>query len=172
MRSGILIFRFQNQDGTESEVDFPAGPNDPINALPAAFSHDQVTHVTMQVLAAGGFTRGLITAFFWGRAAMEITSSPGMPEPEETITIAVYDPHTGKVVHQHHTVRFPGAPKRSRAEHEKRAVELARSQTGFQGPLAVLEVHKDDFDQPGHHTIDPETLKLRTKAFEPFPRTY
>jgi len=66
MRSGILNFRFQNQDGTETQIDFPAGPNDPINALPAAFSHDQVTHVTMQVLAAGGFTRGLMTAFFWG----------------------------------------------------------------------------------------------------------
>jgi hypothetical protein len=65
MRAGILNFRFRNHDGTDTQVDFPAGPNDPINALPAAFSHDQVTHVTMQVLAAGGFTRGLMTAFFW-----------------------------------------------------------------------------------------------------------
>ena len=66
MRAGILNFRFLDQHGNEQQVDFPAGPNDPINALPAAFSHDQVTHVTMQVLAAGGFTRGLMTAFFWG----------------------------------------------------------------------------------------------------------
>jgi hypothetical protein len=66
MRAGILNFRFRNPDNSETQVDFPAGPNDPINALPAAFSHDQVTHVTMQVFAAGGFTRGLMTAFFWG----------------------------------------------------------------------------------------------------------
>jgi hypothetical protein len=64
-RAGILGFRFRNPDGSETPVDFPAGPNDPINALPAAVSHDQMTHVTMQVLAFKGWTRGLCTAFFW-----------------------------------------------------------------------------------------------------------
>jgi len=38
-RAGILNYRFRNPDGSDSEVDFPAGPNDPINALPAAACH-------------------------------------------------------------------------------------------------------------------------------------
>src|SRR2546423_11769811 len=65
MRAGILNFRFRNADGSDTQVDFPGGSNDPINALPAAASHDRMTHVTMQVLANKGFTRGLCTAFFW-----------------------------------------------------------------------------------------------------------
>ncbi len=65
MRAGILGFRFQNPDGSEGETDFPHGPNDPINALPAAVSSDRMTRITMQVLAFKGFTRGLVTAFFW-----------------------------------------------------------------------------------------------------------
>lgn len=64
-RAGILNFRFRNAEGFDTQVDFPAGPNDPINALPAAVAHDQMTHVTMQVLANRGFTRGLCTAFHW-----------------------------------------------------------------------------------------------------------
>ena len=65
-RAGILNFRFRNPDGSDSQVDFPGGSNDPINALPAAVSHDQMTHVTMHVLAFKGLVRGLCTAFFWG----------------------------------------------------------------------------------------------------------
>jgi hypothetical protein len=64
-RAGILNFRFRNAQGFDTQVDFPAGPNDSINALPAAVAHDQMTHVTMQVLANSGFTRGLCTAFHW-----------------------------------------------------------------------------------------------------------
>jgi hypothetical protein len=65
MRAGILGFRFRNPDGSDGETNFPAGPSDPINALPAAVAHDQMTRITMQVLAFKGFTRGLCTAFFW-----------------------------------------------------------------------------------------------------------
>ncbi|HEX9278532.1 MAG TPA: hypothetical protein VGA51_19330 [Casimicrobiaceae bacterium] len=65
MRAGILGFRFRNPDGRDSDNNFPAGPSDPINALPAAVAHDQMTRITMQVLAFKGFTRGLCTAFFW-----------------------------------------------------------------------------------------------------------
>jgi len=93
---------------------------------------------------------------------MEITSSPGMSEPEEIHTMAVYDPKTGTIVHQHHVVRFEGAPKRSKKELEARAIELARSQTGFEGPLAVFQAKADAFDQPGHHSIDLKTLQLQT----------
>ena len=64
-RAGILNFRFRNPQGFDTQVNFPAGPNDPINALPAAVAHDQMTHITMQVMAANGFTRGLCTAFHW-----------------------------------------------------------------------------------------------------------
>jgi hypothetical protein len=64
-RAGILNYRFRNPDGSDSEVDFPAGPNDPINALPAAVWHDQMTHVTMQLLVYDTFTRCLMTAFHW-----------------------------------------------------------------------------------------------------------
>ena len=65
-RAGILNFRFRNPDGSDTTVAFPAGPSDPINALPAAVSHDQMTHVTMQVLTFDCFTRGLCTVFHWG----------------------------------------------------------------------------------------------------------
>ena len=61
-----VTFELQEPRVVGARHDGNAGPNDPINALPAAFSHDQVTRLTMQVLAAGGFTRGLMTAFFWG----------------------------------------------------------------------------------------------------------
>jgi len=84
--------------------------------------------------------------------------------------MAMYDPETGKIVHQHHVVRFQGAPKRSRNELEERAIELARSQTGFAGPRAVCHVEAGAFDQPGHHSIDPETQELRTEPFERLPR--
>ncbi|SRR5216684_87972 len=94
---------------------------------------------------------------------MEITSSPGMPEPAEIHTMAVYDPKTGKIVHQHHVVRFEGAPKRSKKELEGRAIELARSQTGFEGPLAVFHAEADGFDQPGRHSIDLKTQQLRSE---------
>src|SRR5713226_3901403 len=95
---------------------------------------------------------------------MEITSSPGMPEPAEIHTMAVYDRNTGTIVHQHHVVRFEGAPKRSKKELEARAIELARSQTGFEGPLAVFHAETGAFDRPGHHTIDLKTKKLRTQS--------
>jgi hypothetical protein len=93
---------------------------------------------------------------------MEITSSPGMSEPEEIHTMAVYDPKTGKIVHQHHVVRFEGAPKPSKKELETRAIELARSQTGFEGPLAVFHAEANAFEQAGHHSIDLKTDQLLT----------
>jgi hypothetical protein len=62
-RAGILNFRFRNPDHSESTVAFPAGPNDPINALPAAVGHDQMTHVTMQLLTFNCFTRALCNVF-------------------------------------------------------------------------------------------------------------
>ena len=64
-RAGILNFRFRNAQGVDTQVDFPGGSSDPINALPAAVAHDQMTHITMQVVANSGFTRGLCTAFHW-----------------------------------------------------------------------------------------------------------
>jgi len=97
---------------------------------------------------------------------MEITSSPGLPEPEEILAMAVYDPETGRIVHQHHVVRLAGAPKRSSAELEKRAIELARSQTGFEGPLAVHHAEPGAFDRPGRHSIDPKTGRLHTVPFD------
>jgi hypothetical protein len=98
---------------------------------------------------------------------VEITSSPGLPEPEEIRSFAVYDPGTGVIVHQHHVVRFPGAPERSAAELEERAVELARSQTGYEGPLAVLQVPHHAFDQPGRHRVHLETKQLHTEPHAP-----
>lgn len=98
---------------------------------------------------------------------MEITSSPGMPPPEEIQTMAVYDPKTGEIVHQHHVVRFKGAVKRTKKELESRAIELARSQTGFKGRLAVLHADAAAFDQPGRHTVDLKTKRLRT---QPYPK--
>lgn len=97
---------------------------------------------------------------------MEITSSPGLLEPEEILTMAVYDPDTGRIVHQHHVVRLPGAPQRSTAELEERAIELARSQTGFDGALAVHHAEPGAFDRPGRHSIDPKTGQLRTEPLE------
>lgn len=64
-RAGVLDFRFRNDQGFDTEVDFPGGPNDSYNALPAAVSHDQMTHITMQVATFDGWTRGLCTAFHW-----------------------------------------------------------------------------------------------------------
>jgi len=98
---------------------------------------------------------------------VEITSSPGMPEPEEIHTMALYDRKTGKIVHQHHVVRFKGAPKRSEKELEERAIALARAQTGFEGPLSVLHTVDDAFDQPGRHSVDVKTKQLRTEAHMP-----
>jgi len=94
---------------------------------------------------------------------MEIASSPGIPEPEEIHTMAVYDPKTGKLLHQHHVVRFKGSPKRSMKEMEERAIALARSQAGFDGPLAVLHTANDAFDRPGLHSVDVKTKQLRTE---------
>ncbi len=62
-RAGILNFRFRNSDNSDSTVSFPAGPSDPINALPAAVGHDQMTHVTMQLLTFNCFTRALCNVF-------------------------------------------------------------------------------------------------------------
>jgi hypothetical protein len=95
---------------------------------------------------------------------MDITSAPGMPEPAEIHTMAVYDRKTGAIVHQHHVVRFKGAPKRSKKALEARAIELARSQTGFEGPLAVFHAKPDAFDRPGRYTIDLKTKKLRAQS--------
>jgi len=98
---------------------------------------------------------------------VEITSSPGMSEPEEIHTMAVYDRKTGKIVHQHHVVRFKGAPKRSKKELAEHAIALARSQTGIEGSLAVLHTVDDAFDQPGRHSVDLKTKQLRTEAHMP-----
>jgi hypothetical protein len=95
---------------------------------------------------------------------VEITSSPGIPEPEEIHTMAVYDQKTGEIVHQHHVVRFKGAPKRSKKELEEHAIAVARSQTGFDGSLAVLHTVDDAFDQPGRRSVDVKTKQLRTEA--------
>jgi hypothetical protein len=37
--------------------------NEPINALPAAVGHDQMTHVTVQLLTFNCFTRALCNVF-------------------------------------------------------------------------------------------------------------
>ena len=95
---------------------------------------------------------------------MEITASPGLPEPADIHTMAVYDPKTGAVVHQHHVVRFKGAPKRSRKDLEARAIELARSQTAFDGPLAVLHAEPGAFERPGLHTVDLKSKTLRVRS--------
>jgi hypothetical protein len=87
-----------------------------------------------------------------------------MPEPEEIHTMAVYERKTGKLVHQHHVIRFKGAPKRSKKELEEGAIALARSQTGFDGSLAVLHTMEDAFDQPGRHSVDVKTKQLRTEG--------
>lgn len=94
---------------------------------------------------------------------MEITSSPGLSEPEEIRSMAVYDPETGRIVHRHHVVRLAGAPPRSEAELEERAIELARAQTGHDGPLAVHHAEPGALDRPGAQSIDPKTGRLRTE---------
>ena len=94
---------------------------------------------------------------------MEITSSPGLPGPEEIHSMAVYDLETGRIVHQHHVVRLAGAPTRSQAELEERAIELARSQTGYDGPLAVHHAEPGALDRPGARSIDPKTGRLLTE---------
>ena len=98
---------------------------------------------------------------------MEIASSPGMPEPEEVRSFVVYDPDSGAVVHQHHTVRFPDTPQPSTEELEEHTIALARSQTGYEGPLAVLQVPHQALEQPGRHHVRHETNELLTEPHNP-----
>jgi hypothetical protein len=91
---------------------------------------------------------------------MDITASPQLPAPEEIHTMVVYDEKTGVIVHRHHVVVYPGAPKKSKAQLETRAMELARSQTGSTKPLAVLHADAEAFVEPVELKVDVKKKRL------------
>ena len=93
-------------------------------------------------------------------AIMDITSSPQLPEPEEIHTMVVYDPKTGVIVHRHHVVTFPGAPKKTKKELEALAIEMARSRTGSTKRLLVLYTDAGAFAEPVEYKVDVKKKRL------------
>jgi hypothetical protein len=87
---------------------------------------------------------------------MDIASSPQIPEPEALQVLVVYDVKTGAIVHRHHVVTLPGAPRRSKEELEARALELVRSLTGTNKDLAVLHADPQAFLEPVEYRVDPK----------------
>ena len=91
---------------------------------------------------------------------MDITASPHLPEPEEIHTLVVYDPETGRIVHRHSVITYPGAQRRTKEELEARAIEMARSQTGYQKALTVLHVESQAFAEPAEYLVDLSSRQL------------
>jgi hypothetical protein len=91
---------------------------------------------------------------------MDITASPGLPEPDEIHTLVVYDPKTGVIVHRHHVVTYPGAPRSTKEQLEARAIELARARAGTKKSLAVLHADWQAFTEPIAYRVDPKKRQL------------
>jgi hypothetical protein len=58
---------------------------------------------------------------------MDITESPGTPEPEAIHAMVVYDPSTGIILHGHIAVHYPGGRVQERHELERDDFRLACS---------------------------------------------
>jgi hypothetical protein len=98
---------------------------------------------------------------------MEITASPQLPAPEAIHTLIVYEVKTGVIVHRHHVVTFPGAPRRTRQELVARAIEMARAQTGVTKGLDVLHTDWQAFTEPAEYRVDPRSKQLVLKRRSP-----
>lgn len=103
---------------------------------------------------------------------MDITASPQLPEPEEIHTMVVYDAKTGRIVHRHQVVTFPGAPKKTKEQLQARAIEMARSRAGTTKALAVLHANSEMFTEPIEYRVDLKKKRLvRVREFtEKAPR--
>lgn len=95
---------------------------------------------------------------------MEITQSPGMPEPEAVHAMVVYDPKTGVIVHRHLAVRYPGADAMKPHAIEARALELAAAQGLDTKALRVLHVDPARFSEAVEHRVD---VALQTLVAKP-----
>jgi hypothetical protein len=85
---------------------------------------------------------------------MEISQSPGLPEPEAVHAMVVYDPKTGVIIHRHIAVRYPGGRKQETSELEARALELIAARGIETKALRVLVVDPAAFANEVEQRVD------------------
>lgn len=79
----------------------------------------------------------------------------------------VYDPETGRVIHQHEVITWPGGKHPSREEIEREALEQAgRHRERPLGRTAILHTDPRKLRAEALHRVDPA---LRTVVEEPLP---
>jgi hypothetical protein len=91
---------------------------------------------------------------------MDITQSPGLPEPEAVHAMVVYDPSTGTILHRHIAVRYPGGRVQERQALEARALELAAARGVDTRRLRVLHVDHAALAEEVEHRVDVERQTL------------
>jgi hypothetical protein len=91
---------------------------------------------------------------------MDITQSPGLPEPEAVHAMVVYDATTGTILHRHIAVRYPGGRVQERHELEARALELAAARGIDTNALRVLHVDRAALADEVEHRVDVDRQTL------------
>jgi hypothetical protein len=81
-------------------------------------------------------------------------------EPELHETCAVYDPKTGRIVHVHQMVRWPGMPALTKRDIEKRGAEIAAKLGHDVARLKPLRLEIGSFERGKRYRIDPKSERL------------
>lgn len=80
---------------------------------------------------------------------------------ESIQTALVYDASDGRVAHFHRVVNLSGAPKRSDADIEAEAIEMAEQCEVRPENAEVLLVDEDQLDPLNEYRVDPRSRSLR-----------
>jgi hypothetical protein len=91
---------------------------------------------------------------------IDVSQSPGLPPPEATHAVVVYDAQTGEVLHRHIVVRYPGGRVQEPAQIEARALELAAARGLDTGRARVLHVDPAAFAADVEHRVNIERREL------------
>jgi hypothetical protein len=87
--------------------------------------------------------------------------------PESIQTCILYDPKSGKIVHHHQVLTYPGGRRLDEGQVESQALELAAKVRGDASGLRALHVTDNQFQPSKIYRVD---LKSRRLVEQPLPK--
>lgn len=81
-------------------------------------------------------------------------------EPESITACFLFEPKTGRIVHRHEVVNFPGATKPDAREIESEACRMAAAQGYDVAELKALVLSSRDYSSAKCYKVDPSALRL------------
>jgi hypothetical protein len=87
--------------------------------------------------------------------------------PESNQTCVLYDQKSGRIVHLHQEITYPGGRKLTKSEAESRALEAVAKVRGNAAGLKVLHVSPEQLQPPKIYKVD---VKARRLVEQPLPK--